>query len=448
VAFTPPWGGLTAAGVARWTISEEDFMKTRILGIIAMGAAIMVGLASCATTVPIESVKKPTIDTTGIQKLGVVKDFDSGPGIGSANAEVLRRYLADRASELITATGKFTLVAPTDPNRDGVFTGELTTFATKDSQEAKQRTKKDADGNTVTENYTLYKRDVGVGFTYSIISARTGMPIGKVSKTGSDSSSAESPDKLTDPLTLAKSIGNSLLVAGGRGGGVLYREDPDVSALAKDIVPYIVTEKRKLMKETSKDKAVKAQMKVAMTLVKNKNYEEAITQFDAIAGESGSVAAKTNAGILREALSQTAAARAELTELFNDKDGIAEKAVKKAADALNAKLPSGSVIYIQKTKSPTDSNLIGYVVDELTKILLQTGITVIAQEDRDLIAAEQKYQAEGNVSDETAVSIGHELGVKYIVTCQVAGQQSGRRLNIKVLNVETAKIESQDDVEI
>lgn len=108
--------------------------------IAAMSVLAMI-FVSCATTIPIESVKKPTIDTTGIVRLAI-KPFENVSGVGGPDATQLTRYLSDRASQLITATGKFTLVAPTDPNADGVFTGELTAFATKDSQEAKQRPKR------------------------------------------------------------------------------------------------------------------------------------------------------------------------------------------------------------------------------------------------------------------------------------------------------------------
>ncbi|GHT82514.1 hypothetical protein FACS1894137_01540 [Spirochaetia bacterium] len=407
--------------------------KKRLFGgavrLITAMLVFALSVVSCATTIPIDSVKMPTIDTTGIQRLGIVKDFDRGPGISGADADVLRRHLADKASELITATGKFTIVSPTDPNADGVFTGELTAFNTKDSQEQKQRNVV-VNGQQQVQNYTEYKREVGVAFTYSIISGRTKMAIGTVSKSGSTSSTSnESRDKLAGPGAMAQSI-----------------VDSQIRDLSKDIVPYIVTEKLKLMKETSKDKVVKERMKTANALVKNKNYDEAIAQFDLIASETGSAAAKTNAGYIRQALAQTAAARAQLTELFNDKDGIAEKAVKKAADALNAQLPKGTVISIINT---TDSNLTVFVVDELTKALMQTGnITVTDRSNQQLLAAEKQYQASGAVSDDSAVSIGNEIGVKYMVLCRVSGAMSGRRLNIRLLNIELNKVEYQDDVEI
>jgi hypothetical protein len=338
------------------------------------------------------------------------------------------RYLTDEATERITATGKFTLVAATDPNADGVFSGELISLSSKDSQEAKET--KDKDGNT---HITItYKRDVAIEFSYSVISSRTDMPLGKVLKTGSQSStSTESAAKLTDTLTLAKSI-----------------VDAQISGISRDIAPYIVSEGRQLAKETSKDKVVKEQMKAALALVNAGKYAEAINQYDIIAGESGSAAARTNAGILRESIASDNAAQARLAELLNDKNGLTGKAVKQAADALHAALPAGTSISIVKIRS-TERAMIDYVADQLTKNIIQSGkISVIGRQDQALINAEQKFQLSGNVSDESAVSLGKQIGVKYMVLCWISGEKSLRRLYTRVLNMETARIEYQNDVEI
>jgi hypothetical protein len=386
-----------------------------------------IGLMSCATYVPIKSVRQPTIDTAGIQRLGI-KPFENGSGITNPVTAQLTRYLTDKATALITDTGKFTVVAPTDPNADGLFQGELTIITSKDSRETKEV--KDKDGNTYIQ--TTYKRDVTIEFTYSIISSRTDMPVGKVLKKGSTySTSPESPDKLSDTLTLAKSI-----------------VDSQMNGLSNDIVPYIVSTNRKLMDETSKDKVVKEKMKMALALVKNGNYEEAIKQYDIISSESGSVAARTNADILRQSIISNNAANARLSEIFNDKSGLTDKAIKQAADALHSKLPSGTYISIMKTRS-TERNMIDYVVDQLIKTVTQTGkITVIERSNQALIEDEQQFQLSGAVSDESSVSIGRQLGVKYMVLCWISGEKSLRRLYIRVLNIETAEIEYQNDVEI
>jgi hypothetical protein len=253
------------------------------------------------------------------------------------------------------------------------------------------------------------------------------MPVGMVLKQGSASdSNSESSANLSDTLALAKKIADS-----------------QMHKLAQDIVPYIVSEDRELMKETLKDKVVKARMKEVLTLVKNGHYEEAIRQYDEISSEYDSVAARTNAGILREAIASDVAARAELTQLFQDTDGLAEKAAKNAIDALNIKLPSGANITIMKTQS-TQGTRLDYVVDQMTKTLIQEGkLKIIDRSNQALINAEQQFQLSGAVSDDSAISIGHQLGVQYIVLCWISGEKSLRRLNIRVLNVETAQITDQ-----
>ncbi|GHV22088.1 hypothetical protein FACS189494_08420 [Spirochaetia bacterium] len=406
-------------------MSNKKMRKNGFLSLLTIMFVFGMVVISCATSVPIKSVKVPTIDTSGIQKLGVVEDFGNISGV---NNPQLTRYLADKARGLITNTGKFTVVAPTDPNRDGLFSGELTDFKSKDSQETRQA--KDKDGKPYT--IITYKRDVSIEFSYSVISARTHVAIGKVIKKGAiSSSSTRSPSELTDTLGLAKSI-----------------VDSQMSGLSKDIVPYIVSEKRKLMNETSKDKVLKERMKTVVALIKNQNYEEAIKQYDIIYSETGSVAAKTNAGILRQSIASDIAATTQLTALFNDKDGLAEKAAKQSVDALNSKLPSKTNISIMKA-SATESDMLDYVVDQMTKSIIKAGnITIIDRANQDLITAEQKFQLSGYVDDKSAISIGKQLGVKYMVLLSIAGQMSNRRLTTKVLNVETARVEYQNDVEI
>jgi hypothetical protein len=313
------------------------------------------GIISCATNVPIKSVRLPTIDTTGIQRLGI-KPFENVSGISGSDTTQLTRYLTDKATTLITGTRKFTVVAPTDPNADGIFSGELTIITSKDSQETRKA--KGKEGKPYTQ--ITYKRDVSIEFSYSIISSRTDMPVGKVLKKGSTVSTSSSLGELSDTLTLAESI-----------------VDSQMSGFSNDIVPYIVSENRELMKETSKDKILKEKMKTALALVKNGNYEEAIKQYDIISSENGSVAAKTNADIIRQSIASDHAANARLSELFNDKSGLTERAIKQAVEALNSKLPSGTNISIIKTRS-TERDMIDYVVNQLVKTIIQAGkFTVI-----------------------------------------------------------------------
>ena len=406
---------------------------TKFEGIIAIGAVIMfglvfgLGLMGCATTVPIKSVRAPTIDTSNVQRLAI-KDFENKSGVSGPLGEQIMNYLTTQSKQIITNAQKFTLTSAADSSADGVFTGELTSIAEALKSEAKQR--RNSDGSVT--NYTEYTRTVRVAFSYSVLSSRTQMLVGIVTKSGTRSTSGtQGFDSLTSPIDMAKRI-----------------VDDQLKTLHQDVVPTIVATNRKLMKETSKDKAVKQLMKTAQALVKNYNYEEAIRQYDQIGSEYGSVAARTNANILREAIASDIAARAELAELFNDKDGLAEKAAKGAVAALNSKLPSGTTIMITKSDNKERSRL-DYVVDQMTKTIVQEGKLKVADRgNQALIQAEQQFQLSGNVSDDQAVSIGRQLGVHYIVLCWISGEMSTRRLNIRALNVETAQITTQNDFEI
>jgi hypothetical protein len=409
---------------------EESSMKgrTKLRGIIVVKAVFVLSLAGCATTVPIKSVRMPTINGMDtIKNLGI-RNFENKSGVRGPLGAQLTQYLTDRTKSMIPATGKFSIVAPADPNADGVFFGELRSVLSEDTRS--QREYKDKDDNIVT--VTTYTRTVSVSFVYGVISSRSGMELGTILKQGSTSSSAEeSPGNLTDSLTLAKRI-----------------VDSQLNNLRQDIVPTIVSMNRKLMNETSKDKTVKQLMKTALNLVKIGEYDEAVRQYDEIAGMYGSIAASTNANILRQSIESDAATRARMAELDRERGGLADRAVKNVVDALNSKLPSGAVIMVIKTSS-TDFNMLNNVVDKITAAIIQEGkLKVVDRSNQTLIDNEQQFQLSGNVDDNSAVSIGHQLGAQYAVLCWISGAASNRRLNLRVLNIETAQINDQTSFDI
>jgi hypothetical protein len=402
-------------------------LKKRFFGMMTVVVWVMLLfiIAGCATSVPIKSVRRPTIDTSSVKRIAI-RDFQNRSG---ASVPVqITRLMVDRARQVIQSGGHFELVAANDPNADGIFTGEIRGFVVRDTSEQQQR--KDRDGNVYS--VTVYRREVGLEFAYGIISSRTNMPIGEIVKRGSNSSYAENDrSKLTDATTMALGIAESQL-----------------RSLNQDIHPTIVTSMRKLMDETSKDKIVKAKMKDALALVKNGNYDLAIEQYDSINREFGSVAARANADLLREAIASDSSAAAELNRLFNERGGPVEKAINNAVSALNTNISSGQNITIMKTSS-ANRGMLDRFVDAVTRNIVQEGkINVIDRANQTLIDAEQQFQLSGSVSDETAISIGKQLGVRFIVLCWISGEMSARQVNLRVLNVETAQIISQDAFDI
>lgn len=383
--------------------------------------------ASCATYVPIKSVRKPTIDTSGIDRIAI-KDFDNKSGVrGPVMAQITRR-LTEKATQTIQGAGKFTIVAVADPNADGIFTGEIRSFETKDTSDQVQR--KDKDGKSYT--VTVYNREVLLEFSYSVISSRTGMPIGTVVKKGTQTSYAENDaSTLADTQTLAFQI-----------------VDNQMQNLRQDIVPYIVSSNRKLMNETSKDKIVKTKMKEALTLVKSGNYDLAMQRYNSIAMEHNSVAARTNADLLRQSVESDASARTELNRLYSERGGTVDRAINNAVNLINTNIPSGENITILKTSSAQRDLLDRFVEETVTSVVQSRKLRVIDRSNQDLIYEEQNFQLSGNVSDESAVSIGKQLGIHYIVLCWISGEMSGRRVNLRVLNVETTQIIIQDAFDI
>jgi curli biogenesis system outer membrane secretion channel CsgG len=127
---------------------------------------------------------------------------------------------------------------------------------------------------------------------------------------------------------------------------------------------------------------------------------------------------------------------------------LADKAVKDVVTALNTKLQSGAIIMVMKTSS-TELNLINDVVDQITTAIVQAGkLKVVDRSNQALINAEQQFQLSGNVDDNSAVSIGHQLGARYAVLCWISGTSSSRKLNLRVLDIETSQIADQTNFDI
>jgi len=252
------------------------------------------------------------------------------------------------------------------------------------------------------------------------------MFIGSVSKQGSTSTSSSEFSNLTSTIELAQKIANS-----------------QMRSLESDIVPTIVVTYESLMKETSKDKNVKQLMKDADALVKNGNYNEAIKRYDDIASKYNSVAAQVNAGKIKKAIESDITSRDQMARLDAERGGLSDKAIKNAVDMLQTKLPTGSVIMILKQNN-NERNTLNDVLDQITRNVVQgQKIKVVDRSNQAIINAEQQFQISGNVDDNSAVSIGKQLGARYAVLCWISGTMSTRKLNIRILDIETSVIIDQ-----
>jgi hypothetical protein len=87
-----------------------------------------------------------------------------------------------------------------------------------------------------------------------------------------------------------------------------------------------------------------------------------------------------------------------------------------------------------------DSSTTEYIAGELEFIWVNDGYTIIDRSQLERLRQEQNFQMSGEVDDETAVSIGKFTGADIIVTGRVDGEGDLRRLRLRALETQTARV--------
>jgi hypothetical protein len=211
-------------------------------------------------------------------------------------------------------------------------------------------------------------------------------------------------------------------------------------------------------------------MKNAKAMLKEKSFRSAYTLYTDIYNDSHNFAAGFNAALCAEIGGDIEQAAALMQKLWEDtgnpkaqkeleriqtviadiakvnqeyggeRDTVVNSAVKQASRELLEKIPAGSRISFVGGGG-TSQNTLDFVLEELSDATVKTGtITVVDRQQINAIVAEQRFQLSGEVSDETAVSIGRLSGSQIIVTCSITGASSQRRLRVKAITVETGEI--------
>jgi hypothetical protein len=85
------------------------------------------------------------------------------------------------------------------------------------------------------------------------------------------------------------------------------------------------------------------------------------------------------------------------------------------------------------------------VVDNITAGFIRKGIRIVDRQNSALIEAEQRFQLSGNVSDNDFVSIGNAAGANIIAVIGITGTGAVRRLQVRVLDIETRAAIMQSD---
>jgi tetratricopeptide (TPR) repeat protein len=118
-----------------------------------------------------------------------------------------------------------------------------------------------------------------------------------------------------------------------------------------------------------------------------------------------------------------------------------DEAIELSAEDVTTKLPNGTRVAIVAF-STEHMNLSNYIMDELTGALVDGRLEVADRRNLEYVYKELNFQMSGEVSDETAVSIGKFLGARYVITGQLVKAGDRYRYRLSGINVETAVQES------
>jgi TolB-like protein len=88
------------------------------------------------------------------------------------------------------------------------------------------------------------------------------------------------------------------------------------------------------------------------------------------------------------------------------------------------------------------STVTNYVIEEITDFLVNhSKLTVVDRSELELLQDEMNFQLSGEVSDESAQSIGKKLGAQTIISGSLTPFGNLWRMRVRALEVETAKVQ-------
>jgi len=113
------------------------------------------------------------------------------------------------------------------------------------------------------------------------------------------------------------------------------------------------------------------------------------------------------------------------------------QAIEQSAEQIASELPRGSRVAIVAFNSESN-NLSEFIMEELTGALLDHRIEVADRRNLEHVYKELNFQMSGEISDESALSIGKFLGVQLVVYGQLRNIGSAYRFTVNAVYVETA----------
>jgi hypothetical protein len=116
-----------------------------------------------------------------------------------------------------------------------------------------------------------------------------------------------------------------------------------------------------------------------------------------------------------------------------------EGSLERAAARIMMKIPKDSAIAIVYVTAD-DKELAQFIADELEFIMVDKGLYVVDRSQLDKIREEQYFQLSEEVDDDQAISFGKIAGADIIITGAVTGSEELRRLRLRALSTQTARV--------
>jgi len=369
-------------------------------------------------------------------------------------------WLTNESFRRIQATNHFTLVNSAEVQRiqaaggniehvtDALFTGQVLSLAVHESSSRHQRVNREG----VVSYFTMHHREVRMVFTYNLSQAGRGLEIIGSNTTRNLVQSSVSENWAN--LRSAESMIQELI-------------QRNMAQVAQNLAPFTITERRRLERETSRDREIRQHAQAAEQLARAGSFRSAEEAFLALHRDTGSFAAGFNAALLMEvqgALERASAfmqslhfetgnqrAAVEVARLRRAMDDAGllyafienlsqqDRVIALMIDTLPGRMPPNPrVALVNNTQNEWD--LAERVISGITDGFLSNNITVVNRSNRALVEMERNHQFSGLVRDDEMVSIGQEVGVNTFVLVAITGQGAARRLSVRMLDIESNTI--------
>jgi TolB-like protein len=125
-----------------------------------------------------------------------------------------------------------------------------------------------------------------------------------------------------------------------------------------------------------------------------------------------------------------------------------DAALNNSTSYFSGRIPTNTKVVVLNFSSKWP-DLSDYIIEELIGYIVNEGkLTVVDRQNLETIRKEMDFQLSGEVSDETAQSIGRKLGAQTIISGAITAIGNAYRLRIRAISVETAEILGMQNVDV